>query len=663
MLHQQATSIPLLGASALNVVLSQFYFSVQVDIAANLRYNSGTYLGSAMVLFVDAYTMSSVALRGSFFQNSADLQYEGLGLSVLFHFTNTHSFNTPQLLKPFKLHDASFRMHSPHRGGAEQLPASVILVLLFPTSNHTNFAEYAIQFEDIDISSNFPSTPSGELSAMHAETLSGRQVGPQLYVSLANVTLLCNSIYFKSCINPELNIFSNSAQLLFINIQKVTLKGEIKSYKNAPGSTIYAYSSDIHLSGNMTFQNGSALYGSALRLEKESHLFLEEPLYATFLGNHATAGGAIYADDGGDQLCVIQFSTQSVYTSNSLTDIAITLSFSNNTAVVTGNSVFAGPLYDCLHVQGTKLRINPQDYGKLYRHVFRDSNIDQHPLQAFASKVCMCTASGMIIDCLNATSDLPVMPYYPGSNLEFNLVAVDGVGFPVYAGVIATVSTTRNLPALEKPPPPPKWGLGRGEDIVQLPGFNCSIVSYSISNITVYSDISDEDRNISLNIIMLPDLGLTLAKLKVLECPPGFRLSRGGYCDCIALLQAQDITCDIDTGLVSRPSNSWIGITDNDAMKTTIGFANICPPAYCNSKIKRVNISDTQMLCTGNRTGILCGQCSSGLSMVFGSFDCKKCSDVWLLTIILYAIVGLILVLILFLLRLTVSTGTINFLL
>ena len=250
----------------------------------------------------------------------------------------------------------------------------------------------------------------------------------------------------------------------------------------------------------MTFQNGSALYRSAVRLEKDSHLFLKEPLNATFLGNHATAGGAIYADDGGDQLCVIQFTTQRVYTSENLTDMAIILSFSDNTAAVTGNSVFAGPLYDCLQVHDTKLRINPRDYGKLYEHVFRDSNPNEHPLQAFASKVCMCTASGTISDCLNATSNLPVMPYYPGRIMDFNLVAVDGVSFPVYAGIVATVSTTQHTPTPEKPPPPPKWKLGKGEDIVQLPGFNCSIISYSISNITDYSDISDEDRNVSLNI-------------------------------------------------------------------------------------------------------------------------------------------------------------------
>ena len=147
-LHEETTSIPLLGASALSIILNQLPFNVQVDITAFLYYNRGTYLGAAMVLFVDACTTSSVALQGNFFQNRADLQYEGLGLSVLFYFTGTHNIDTPQLLKPFRLHDASFRRHTNSLGSADPLPVSVISALLFPTSN---FVQYSIEFEEIDI--------------------------------------------------------------------------------------------------------------------------------------------------------------------------------------------------------------------------------------------------------------------------------------------------------------------------------------------------------------------------------------------------------------------------------------------------------------------------------------------------------------------------------
>ena len=56
----------------------------------------------------------------------------------------------------------------------------------------------------------------------------------------------------------------------------------------------------------------------------------------------------------------------------------------------------------------------------------------------------------------------------------------------------------------------------------------------------------------------------------------------------------------------------------------------------------------------------MCGQCQQGLSAVFGSSQCKHCSNVYLLIIIPIAIAGLILVLLLFALNLTVTNGDIN---
>eukprot|EP00731_Ephydatia_muelleri_P001412 Em0001g1412a len=58
--------------------------------------------------------------------------------------------------------------------------------------------------------------------------------------------------------------------------------------------------------------------------------------------------------------------------------------------------------------------------------------------------------------------------------------------------------------------------------------------------------------------------------------------------------------------------------------------------------------------------GVLCGRCPDGLSVVFGSAECQKCSDMWLLTILLYAVMGALLVTALFLLNITVTSGSLN---
>jgi len=45
---------------------------------------------------------------------------------------------------------------------------------------------------------------------------------------------------------------------------------------------------------------------------------------------------------------------------------------------------------------------------------------------------------------------------------------------------------------------------------------------------------------------------------------------------------------------------------------------------------------------------------------MFGSSTCKRCSNAWLATILLYVLLGIILVFVLFVLRLTVTVGAIN---
>jgi len=66
---------------------------------------------------------------------------------------------------------------------------------------------------------------------------------------------------------------------------------------------------------------------------------------------------------------------------------------------------------------------------------------------------------------------------------------------------------------------------------------------------------------------------------------------------------------------------------------------------------------DTQ--CIPDRTGFACGQCKNDLSSIFGSSKCKKCPNYGLLLIIFFAVVGVLLIILLFLLNLTVVDGDI----
>ncbi len=56
----------------------------------------------------------------------------------------------------------------------------------------------------------------------------------------------------------------------------------------------------------------------------------------------------------------------------------------------------------------------------------------------------------------------------------------------------------------------------------------------------------------------------------------------------------------------------------------------------------------------------MCGECMDGLSVVFGSDECHQCTNIWLLTLIVYATVGILLVLVLFVTKVTISSGSLG---
>ena len=85
-----------------------------------------------------------------------------------------------------------------------------------------------------------------------------------------------------------------------------------------------------------------------------------------------------------------------------------------------------------------------------------------------------------------------------------------------------------------------------------------------------------------------------------------------------------------------------------------------CPFHYCLPHSSHLNLSTPNSQCQFNKSGQLCGHCQQGLSTVFSSFHCQHCSSVYLLLIIPIGIGGLSLVLLLFVLNLTVTDGSIN---
>ena len=86
-----------------------------------------------------------------------------------------------------------------------------------------------------------------------------------------------------------------------------------------------------------------------------------------------------------------------------------------------------------------------------------------------------------------------------------------------------------------------------------------------------------------------------------------------------------------------------------------------CPFDYnCMNTAINVTLDNPNAQCDNNHSGILCGACKENFSLALGRLHCLSCSNTYLALIIPFALAGIALVVLLFLLHLTVAAGTIN---
>ncbi|KAL5457553.1 hypothetical protein EMCRGX_G034824 [Ephydatia muelleri] len=89
--------------------------------------------------------------------------------------------------------------------------------------------------------------------------------------------------------------------------------------------------------------------------------------------------------------------------------------------------------------------------------------------------------------------------------------------------------------------------------------------------------------------------------------------------------------------LVKREGNKWVSVYGIDGVLSVPAHTSACPLNYCKD-IEIVSLIRPGELCNGGRIGILSGHCPSGQSVVFGSPECQLCSNMWRMTILMYAV-------------------------
>ena len=270
-------------------------------------------------------------------------------------------------------------------------------------------------------------------------------------------------------------------------------------------------------------------------------------------------------------------------------------------------------------------------------------NSDRPVLKESCKEICLCTINNTY-DCCKGN----LGPFYAGETKTFcfvlNHMFVHTARIEIKRGNSDFTCDTGNVS--------PVW----------LESNKCKPLQYTVKHNQEWCELSLRVSPISAQFPYFLDTWIQLYTIALQPCPKGFSLHPQGYCKCDPILSSHIpslTTCDIDHQTILRPANTWISAhTINNLHSYHVSLH--CPFDYCLPHSSQLNLSTPDSQCQFNRFGVLCGKCQHGLSTMFGSSQCKHCSNIYLLIIIPIGIAGLVLVLLLFTMDLTVTSGDMN---
>ena len=645
-------SISVVRGFSVYLTQQKFKVTVNTTVTPTCKQPPDEYFtNTALILFVNSITDSLVTFQGypfDFCMNDTQMpQCNGTitltALEVLFY--ETPSFNTSfeGTTSPLLIKDTSFLMTFIDDSSFPEHPENAVLLISKITQKisheivmeSVSWCKNVIEFYEFD---DIPDTYFEYLFLAQAELHASNMKG-NLILNLHNIFMLNNAD------SDNLPYQTPNGLMNFTNVGNVTMTGTNYFGHNDGGSVIILQSSNLTVSGNITINDGHSYYGGGIRLDTTSTLFLKEPLSAHFSNNNAVQGSAIYApvNNVNNNTSSIQISPIENYSVENVTDINIKLYFSNNTYGSAGYSLHA-PLFSFFGRQTSpKFLFDRKSWDDKHSQYVYTTLIDTiiqemdkfDKYSSLSNGVCFRQnredwKCAYIDYSFNDTQQHPVIYAYPGET------------------ALSVVNVVKGMYAI---------GVVESDSYVD----SVLIASNSTLSFTFYYDYNCGDSNCNSELIVTnTEVNLYLSPIISISnefCPFGFNLT-GYFCNCSSVLETHNYTCDINSLLFTSPTGYWTGL-NND----TILFDRNCPPHYCNHSFNTfyLDSSITDLSCLNNHTGNLCGRCKENHSAVFGSDTCYiDCTDLYLLTLPVYALAGLLLVTVLFALRLTVATGTVN---
>ena len=629
-------------------------YTVYVNILNVALYNNTGIMHGNFVMTINEWSYKYTMVRAEKVRCINNLRPSELGFSVR------------ELLSPKSV--------SPHQGNHSQqfeytlhvldsyFDASMDGTAVIIASAYKESSKLRVKFTDTTI---FYSNPKEVFGSIFVVLNVSSVIMERMIVTDSSTSHI--SATNSEIIMQDVFVLKNKASwgVLTLLKSRVTFLGDTvfaQNYGVLGAGAIYAYGSTLIFDGNVDFVNNTGSNGGALALYAGSEIVIGKQVHLKFIGNHANHfGGAIYVDNANHQV----FSTFMVI--SCFYKLADTLNTSinhhvvlkNNTADYAGSALYGGWIDFCTNNQ-EKLFTGP-GFDSLFQ--VNERELDSSVIASNPMRVCLC---------IDSRPECNITQYnisaYPGTTIQIPAVAV-GQRF-------GTVPSTVNSSFLH--------GLMDGiypniQDWqhTQKVEKNCANLTYTIlspSQVNLAMEVKIEfletpdmsvmqtaaRRNLQ-NKSIDPDTYFNnlLINIGMLLCPLGFEYSNQSMtCECDSKLVEYGLNCSIDTQTIWRKNSFWITTAEESG---EVLVHRHCPFDYCKPESFDLDLEDPDEQCAFHHSGILCGACQNNLSHVFGTSACGECSSLWaLLWVPVIALAGITLVVLLIVLNLTVSVGTIN---
>ena len=371
-----------------------------------------------------------------------------------------------------------------------------------------------------------------------------------------------------------------------------------------------------------------------------------------FLNNTAKGvGGAIYSSSVMNSILFYEYKPCTL----AVSEDKFKPLFLNNTAGLGGDNIYGGKYCGCCDgvaysnpfcTFNTNLSSGNIMYFSKALYCFDNKvfkSFHQKPISSLVTSrplgVCICNEDNAI-NCSTRSVDRLI---YPGQSISLSLATVGVCGGISPGELVTSNSSTTEVVLLN--------------DSQATSRRNCIKFGYK-----VYSQFSNgsiflrhatnpgerilSDSSLMVNVTFLP-------------CPVGLTLSSKA-CQCNNVIESISGTqCSIDwmPHPIRRSGNNWLSY--NQQYNCTVAHEN-CPFDYCNTSAVYLNLTHPDLQCTNGRSGTLCGECQSGLSLTLGSNKCESCNNKYLSLVVAFIVAGIALVVFLLASNLTVSVGSIN---